>query len=157
MKNTILSLIKDNGKHLLVDAYSGVGTFGILLSEYFENIIGIEQSSSAVIDAKVNIKNIPNYKILIGNSEDIIKEIKSKIDVVILDPSRKGCDEKLLNNLISHPVDNIIYISCDPKTLARDLKILNEKKYKIQSITPIDLFPNTHHVESITLLKVYKK
>ena len=157
MKNTILSLIKDTGKHLLVDAYSGVGTFGILLSEYFENIIGIEQSSSAVIDAKVNIKNIPNYKILIGNSEDIIKEIKSKIDVVILDPSRKGCDEKLLNNLISHPVDNIIYISCDPKTLARDLKILNEKKYKIQSITPIDLFPNTHHIESITLLKVYKK
>ena len=157
MKNTILSLIKDNRKDLLVDAYSGVGTFGILLSEYFEKVIGIEQSSSAAIDAKINIKNITNYKILTGNSEDIIKEIKSKIDVVILDPSRKGCDEKLLNNLISHPVDNIIYISCDPKTLARDLKILNEKKYKIQSITPIDLFPNTHHVESITLLKVYKK
>ena len=157
MKNTILSLIKDNRKDLLVDAYSGVGTFGILLSEYFEKVIGIEQSSSAAIDAKINIKNITNYKILTGNSEDIIKEIKSKIDVVILDPSRKGCDEKLLNNLISHPVDNIIYISCDPKTLARDLKILNEKKYKIHSITPVDLFPNTHHVESITLLKVYKK
>ena len=157
MKNTILSLIKDNRKDLLVDAYSGVGTFGILLSEYFEKVIGIEQSSSAAIDAKINIKNIANYKILTGNSEDIIKEIKSKIDVVILDPSRKGCDEKLLNNLISHPVDNIIYISCDPKTLARDLKILNEKKYKIHSITPVDLFPNTHHVESITLLKVYKK
>jgi len=156
MKNTILSLIKDNRKDLLVDAYSGVGTFGILLSEYFEKVIGIEQSSSAAIDAKINIKNIANYKILTGNSEDIIKEIKSKIDVVILDPSRKGCDEKLLNNLISHPVDNIIYISCDPKTLARDLKILNEKKYKIHSITPVDLFPNTHHVESITLLKVYK-
>ena len=151
MKNTILSLIKDNKKHLLVDAYSGVGIFGILLSKFFDKIIGIEQSRSAVIDAKINIKNIPNYKILIGNSEDIIIEIKSKIDVLILDPSRKGCDEKLLNNLISNPVDNIIYISCDPKTLARDLKKLNEKKYKIHSITPIDLFTNTHHVESITL------
>ena len=157
MKNTILSLIKDNRKGLLVDAYSGVGTFGILLSKYFEKVIGIEQSSSAVIDANINIKNISNYKILTGNSEDIIKEIKSKIDVVILDPSRKGCDEKLLNNLITHPVDNIIYISCEPKTLGRDLKILNEKMYKIQSITPFDLFPNTHHVESITLLKVNKK
>ena len=98
MKNTILSLTKDNRKGLLVDAYSGVGTFGILLSKYFEKVIGIEQSSSAVIDANINIKNISNYKILTGNSEDIIKEIKSKIDVVILDPSRKGCDEKLLNN-----------------------------------------------------------
>ncbi|MBU93109.1 MAG: SAM-dependent methyltransferase [Chloroflexi bacterium] len=157
MKNTILSLIKTNKKKLLVDAYSGVGTFGILLSEYFEKVIGVEQSSSAVSDAKINITNIPNYKILIGNSEDVIKEIKSKIDVVILDPSRKGCDEKLLNSLTSHPVDNIIYISCEPKTLARDLEILNKEKYKIQSITPIDLFPNTHHVESITLLKVNQK
>ena len=157
MKNTILSLIKNNKKKLLVDAYSGVGTFGILLSEYFEKVIGIEQSNSAVSDANINIKNIANYKILTGNSEDIIREIKSKIDVVILDPSRKGCHEKLLNNLISNPADNIIYISCDPKTLARDLEILNKEKYKIESITPIDLFPNTHHVESITLLKVNQK
>ena len=142
---------------MLVDAYSGVGTFGILLSEYFEKVIGIEQSNSAVSDANINIKNIANYKILTGNSEDIIREIKSKIDVVILDPSRKGCHEKLLNNLISNPADNIIYISCDPKTLARDLEILNKEKYKIESITPIDLFPNTHHVESITLLKVNQK
>ena len=103
MKNTILSLIKDNKKHLLVDAYSGVGIFGILLSKFFDKIIGIEQSRSAVIDAKINIKNIPNYKILIGNSEDIIIEIKSKIDVLILDPSRKGCDEKLLNRSVSSP------------------------------------------------------
>ena len=157
MKNEILSLIKNSEKKILVDAYSGVGTFGILLSEYFEKVIGVEQSSSAVNDANINIKNIPNYSILTGNSEDIIREIKSKIDVVILDPSRKGCDVKLLNNLISNPADNIIYISCEPRTLARDLEILNNGKYKIQSIIPIDLFPNTHHVESITLLKVKQK
>jgi 23S rRNA (uracil1939-C5)-methyltransferase len=153
MKNTILSLLKNTNNNLLIDAYAGVGTFGILLSEYFKKIIGIEQSYSAVIDAKRNIRELRNYEIIIGNSEEIISTIKSKIDVLLLDPSRKGCDEKLIQNLIVNPVKNIVYISCDPKTLARDLKLLtHQSKYIIKSITPIDLFPNTHHVESITLL-----
>jgi len=153
MKNTILSLLKNTNNNLLIDAYAGVGTFGILLSEYFKKIIGIEQSYSAVIDAKRNIRELRNYEIIIGNSEEIISTIKSEIDVLLLDPSRKGCDEKLIKNLIVNPVKNIVYISCDPKTLARDLKLLtHQSKYIIKSITPIDLFPNTHHVESITLL-----
>lgn len=153
MKKIILSLLKNTNNNLLIDAYAGVGTFGILLSKKFKKIIGIEQSYSAVIDAKKNINELNNYEIIIGNSEEIISTIKSEIDVLLLDPSRKGCDEKLIQNLLINPVKNIIYISCEPKTLARDLKILtHESKYIIKSITPIDLFPNTHHVESITLL-----
>jgi 23S rRNA (uracil1939-C5)-methyltransferase len=153
MKNTILSLLKNTNNNLLIDAYAGVGTFGILLSNYFKKIIGIEQSYSAVVDAKYNIRELGNYEIIIGNSEEILSTIKSEIDVLLLDPSRKGCDEKLIQNLIVNPVKNIIYISCEPKTLARDLKLLtHQSKYIIKSITPIDLFPNTHHVESITLL-----
>ncbi len=157
MSRIINSLIKDINKNILIDAYAGVGTFGILLKEKFNNIIGIEQSYSAVIDAKQNIKNINNYNMVIGNSEEVISAIKPKIDLLLLDPSRKGCDEKLLENLILNPVKNIIYISCEPKTLGRDLNLLTQNsKYKIISINPIDLFPNTHHVESITLLKLKK-
>ena len=157
MSRIINSLIKDINKNILIDAYAGVGTFGILLKEKFNNIIGIEQSYSAVIDAKQNIKKIKNYHMVIGNSEEVISAIKPKIDLLLLDPSRKGCDEKLLENLILNPVKNIIYISCEPKTLGRDLNLLTQNsKYKIISINPIDLFPNTHHVESITLLKLNK-
>ena len=157
MSRIINSLIKDINKNILIDAYAGVGTFGIILKEKFNKIIGIEQSYSAVIDAKQNIKNINNYNMVIGNSEEVISAIKPKIDLLLLDPSRKGCDEKLLENLILNPVKNIIYISCEPKTLGRDLNLLTQNsKYKIISINPIDLFPNTHHVESITLLKLNK-
>tara|TARA_B100001996_G_C18616741_1_gene576045 strand:- start:677 stop:1327 length:651 start_codon:yes stop_codon:yes gene_type:complete len=153
MTEIILSLIENIDKELVVDAYAGVGTFGIMLNEKFKKIIGIEQSYSAVVDARSNIKNLDNYEMIIGNSEEIISAIKTKIDLLILDPSRKGCDEKLIENLILQPVKNIIYISCDPKTLARDLKMLTQNcVYEIRSINPIDLFPNTHHVESITLL-----
>ena len=153
MTEIILSLIDGIDKNLLVDAYAGVGTFGIMLNKKFKKIVGIEQSYSAVIDAKSNIKNLDNYEIIIGNSEEIISAIKPKIDLLILDPSRKGCDEKLIQNLILEPVKNIIYISCDPKTLARDLSMLTQNCiYEIRSINPIDLFPNTHHVESISLL-----
>ena len=157
MSRIINSLIKDINKNILIDAYAGVGTFGIILKEKFNKIIGIEQSYSAVIDAKQNIKKIKNYHMVIGNSEEVISAIKPKIDLLLLDPSRKGCDEKLLENLILNPVKNIIYISCEPKTLGRDLNLLTQNsKYKIISINPIDLFPNTHHGESITLLKLNK-
>ena len=155
MTEIILSLIHGIDKELLVDAYAGVGTFGIMLNKNFKKIIGIEQSYSAVVDAKSNIKSLDNYEMIIGNSEEIISAIKSKIDLLILDPSRKGCDEKLIQNLLLQPVKNIIYISCEPKTLARDLKLLTEKCiYELRSINPIDLFPNTHHVESISLLSL---
>ena len=155
MTEIILSLIQGIDKGLLVDAYAGVGTFGIMLNKNFKKIIGIEQSYSAVVDAKSNIKSLDNYEMIIGNSEEIISAIKSKIDLLILDPSRKGCDEKLIQNLLLQPVKNIIYISCEPKTLARDLKLLTEKCiYELRSINPIDLFPNTHHVESISLLSL---
>ena len=157
MTEIILSLIDGIDKNLLVDAYAGVGTFGIMLNKKFKKIVGIEQSYSAVIDAKSNIKNLDNYEMIIGNSEEIISAIKPKIDLLILDPSRKGCDEKLIQNLILEPVKNIIYISCDPKTLARDLSMLTQNCiYEIRSINPIDLFPNTHHVESISLLTLKK-
>ena len=157
MASIINSLITDISKNILIDAYAGVGTFGIILKEKFNKIIGIEQSYSAVIDAKQNIKNIKNYHMVIGNSEEVISTIKPKIDLLLLDPSRKGCDEKLLENLILNPVKNIIYISCEPKTLGRDLNLLTQNlRYKIVSVNPIDLFPNTHHVESITLLKLNK-
>ena len=155
MTEIILSLIQGIDKGLLVDAYAGVGTFGIMLNKNFKKIIGIEQSYSAVVDAKSNIKSLDNYEMVIGNSEEIISAIKPKIDLLILDPSRKGCDEKLIQNLILQPVKNIIYISCEPKTLARDLKMLTENCiYELRSVNPIDLFPNTHHVESISLLNL---
>ena len=122
-----------------------------------EMLTQLDKSNLLLNTALDNGINFLDTAACYGNSEEVISAIKPKIDLLLLDPSRKGCDEKLLENLILNPVKNIIYISCEPKTLGRDLNLLTQNsKYKIISINPIDLFPNTHHVESITLLKLNK-
>ena len=151
-----------NGNGILLDLYCGAGTIGLSMSEKASEIVGIEIVPSAVICAKENAKlnGIENASFYCGDAADAeglrtpVERERGKLspDTVILDPPRKGCDAQLLHFLAERGVPRIVYVSCGPDTLARDCAILRELGYEIGSVTPVDLFPRTGHVESVVCL-----
>ena len=141
------------GTEVLLDAYAGVGTFAILLAPYASKVIAIEESSAAVADAKVNAENTPNVEFILGKTEEVLGDLDSVPDAVVLDPPRAGCQSAAIDSLLRLYPENVVYVSCDPDTLARDLKMLCSGAYSIDSIQPLDMFPQTHHVENIVILK----
>ena len=141
------------GSEVLLDAYAGVGTFAILLAPYASKVIAIEESSAAVADAKVNAENTHNVEFILGKTEEVLGDLDSVPDAVVLDPPRAGCQSAAIDSLLRLYPENVVYVSCDPDTLARDLKMLCSGAYSIDSIQPLDMFPQTHHVENIVILK----
>ena len=147
------------GEETIFDLYCGIGTIGICASKYAKKLYGIETVPEAIEDARENarINKIPNAEFMVGNVEevlpDFVKENKIVPDVVFIDPPRKGCDKIVLETLMGVKPKKIVYISCNPATLARDLKIL-EEKYDIKEITPVDMFPFTSHVECVAVLQL---
>ena len=149
-------LLGENCGHV-ADLYCGIGSIGLYLADKAEKITGVEIVESAIKDAQINAKlnGIENAEYILGASEDVLPEIikkGEKLDAVILDPPRKGCHKALLDCLLETKPKKIVYISCNPATLARDLDILSEK-YTISTVTPVDMFPNTQHVETVVLLQ----
>jgi 23S rRNA (uracil1939-C5)-methyltransferase len=139
----------------IVDAYCGVGTFALLLAHHVGKVIAIEESASAIKDAQWNTRDFDNIEILKGKVEDILPTLSSKIDGFVIDPPRAGCQPIVLETLIQHPVTRIVYVSCDPSTLARDLDILchQHPTYRLCSVQPLDMFPQTAHIECIAILE----
>ena len=144
---------------LLVDAYAGVGVFAILLSRYVSRSIAIEESASAVEDGRSNADGLTNVEFIQRRTEDALAEFEqlcgpgSKPDAVILDPPRVGCHPRALESLIRLGPDRVAYVSCDPPSLARDLGTLVEGGYRVSEVQPVDMFPQTYHVESVTSLR----
>lgn len=153
----ISEIIKNIDLKFVIDAYCGIGTFSLFLSGRAGRILGIEENNEAIEMAKDNaaLNNMNNLTFLAGKVEDLLYETSEdkKVDLIILDPPRKGCDKKVLQSLIKIKARNLIYISCKPSTLARDLAVLKEGGYKIELIQPVDMFPHTHHIECICYLK----
>lgn len=146
------------GHEIVFDLYSGVGSIGIFLSGDVGQVYGIEIEKEAVEMANRNIQenNISNAEYIAGSVEDKIVEFeqrKIKPDVIVVDPPRKGLDEKSIEYLLKFKPKKIGYVSCNPATLARDLKCL-EEAYHIQKITPVDMFPYTSHVECVAVLQL---
>ncbi len=141
------------------DLYCGIGTIGIFASNKVKKIIGIEVVPEAIENAKENAENnnVKNSLFLVGEVEKLLPELveKEEADIVFIDPPRKGCDRLVLDTLLKVEPKKIIYISCNPATLARDVKILKEK-YELIEVQPVDMFPYTSHVESISTLKLKK-
>jgi 23S rRNA (uracil1939-C5)-methyltransferase len=139
----------------VVDAYCGVGTFALLLAPHVGKVIAIEESASAIKDAQWNARDVDNIEILKGKVEDILPTLTSPIDGFVIDPPRAGCQQIVLDALIQHPVARIVYVSCDPSTLARDLDILchQHPTYRLCSVQPLDMFPQTAHIECIAVLE----
>lgn len=146
-----------NKNDTVVDAYCGIGTIGITAAKYAGNVIGIELNPKAVEDAQVNaqINNIKNIRFFEGDAGDFLVEYarNKKADVVIMDPPRSGSDEAFLKSLIKIKPRSIVYISCNPDTQIRDVKILEKGGYKAEKCMPFDLFPYTEHIENICVLK----
>lgn len=136
----------------ILDLYCGTGTIGIFLSQIATSVVGIEVVEDAVIAARSNadINNVENIKFICGRVEDYIDGFNN-IDLIIVDPPRSGLDKKTIDNVKRINPKEIIYVSCDPMTLVRDLKEL-EEDYLIKEITPVDMFPNTHHLECVSVL-----
>lgn len=145
-----------NGTLYLIDAYCGVGVFGICSARNFKEVIGIEISETSVKFANHNAtqNNISNAKFISGIAENIFQNINfpGNYTSVIIDPPRAGCSESFIYQLLSFSPKKIIYISCAPDTQARDIKLLS-KKYKITEMQPVDMFPQTRHIENIAVLE----
>lgn len=144
------------GRETVLDIYCGTGSIGLFLADRAKQIFGIESNVGAVQDARDNacLNSIENAEFHAGRAEDVLPKIAQEIkaDVVILDPPRKGCDQALLEAVITTAPERIVYVSCNPATLARDLRLLEERGYKTREVQPIDMFPHTNHVECVSLL-----
>lgn len=139
----------------IVDAYCGVGTFALLMADHVGKVIAIEESTSAIKDAQWNFRDANNVEVRLGKVENILPKIAASIDGFVIDPPRAGCEATVLDTLIQHPVARIVYVSCNPVTLARDLNILchDSGVYRLRSTQPLDMFPHTAHIESVSVLE----
>ena len=155
--NTAIEMANLSKDDILFDLYCGIGTIGIFASEYVKKVYGIEIVEQAIEDAKENAKlnNIKNIEFYAGDVEKVFSNLmKNKQvypDVIIVDPPRKGLDENTISNILAVEPKKVIYISCNPATMVRDMKILSEK-YEIGNIQPVDMFPFTSHVECCSVL-----
>jgi len=145
------------GKEKVIDAYCGIGTISLVAAKKAFKVFGIEVVKPAIQDARRNaeMNHLKNVFFEVGEAEIVIQKWKKfKFDVIFVDPPRKGCDKALLDAVIGMKIPKIVYISCDPGTLARDLKILADGGYSILEVTPFDMFPQSVHVETVTLLSL---
>ena len=148
----VFEIISKNNYNNIIDLYCGVGTLGIPINK--NKLYGIETSNSSVKDAITNAKiNNQNNNIYILGDSSKISEIKDKIDMIIIDPPRSGINKQTMNHLLKSNIKEIIYMSCNPHTLAKNLNLLKEK-YIIKESYILDMFPQTYHIESITILTI---
>ncbi len=143
-------------KPAILDAYAGISAIGICLSDVAKKVVSIEENLKSVELAKdtAEMNNISNIDIYGGDAEDFFKKQKQKFDIVILDPPRKGCTPDSLSYAMELCKGHIIYVSCNPATLARDLKILKDNGCTIKSVQPFDMFCHTYHIENVVIIEV---
>ncbi len=137
----------------LLDVYCGVGLFSAFLASKCERVIGIESSASACEDFAINLDEFDHVELYEGLAEEIIPHLEAKPDIVLVDPPRAGLEKRVVDGILKLNPHVIAYVSCDPSTLARDVKRLIEGGYLLKQITPFDLFPQTYHIESISLFE----
>lgn len=154
--NRVLTQLNLQGNEIVIDLYCGIGTFTLPIAKKVKQVIGVESYNLSIEQANRNaeINEIENVKFILGESEIIFPEIDEKPDLVILDPPRKGCQPQVIETLLTVKPQKIVYISCHPATLARDLQQLCQNgDYKLTFVQPGDLFPQTPHVETAVILE----
>ena len=153
--NKVVEFAELTGKETVLDAYCGTGTIGLYLAGNAKKILGIERYGQAVEDAKKNAERnqISNCEFWTGEVEKYLDEIqKLKLDLIVVDPPRSGCSTEMLEALNQTGAKRMVYVSCNPSTLARDAKWLVGEGWEIKKVQPVDMFPHTSHVECVTLL-----
>ncbi|MFN7251394.1 MAG: 23S rRNA (uracil(1939)-C(5))-methyltransferase RlmD [Anaerobacillus sp.] len=147
------------GSETVIDAYCGIGTISLFLAQRAKHVYGVEIVPEAIDDAKRNAKlnHMENVDFAVGQAEKVIPWWYAqgiRADCIVVDPPRKGCDEALLETIIKMKPKRVVYVSCNPATLARDLRVLEDGGYKTLEVQPVDMFPHTTHVETVALIEL---
>lgn len=155
--DTVMEFAGLSGEETVLDLYCGIGTISLYLSERGGRVVGIEAVEEAVQDARRNAERngVANVQFGAGRVEAVIGEISAqvpKVDVVVMDPPRKGCKASVLEAVAGVNPERIVYVSCNPSTLARDVKILAGHGFSVEAVQPVDMFPHTAHVETVVLM-----
>lgn len=150
------------GREEVVDAYCGIGTISLFLAQKARLVVGIETVEAAIRDARANARRngVDNIDFITGDVERVLPELWEqgfRPDVIVLDPPRKGCAPTALDTFARMQPDRIVYVSCNPTTLARDLGYLAQKGYEVRQVQPVDMFPQTAHVETVVLMSRVEK
>jgi 23S rRNA (uracil1939-C5)-methyltransferase len=148
----VIDRLQPEPQHVVIDAYSGVGTFAVLVAPLVRQVVGIEEARSAVRDAIDNARDVRNLRFVQAKTEEALPELDARPDAVVLDPARAGCHPDVLKALLQQRPRRVVYVSCDPSTLARDLRILVDGGYTLDEVQPLDMFPQTYHIESVATL-----
>ncbi len=150
IESVLKFLTKDD--KTIIDAYAGVGTFTAFIAQRADRVIAIEESRSSYKDAQVNLKDFDNITYLCEKTEEALYRKDINAHAIVIDPPRIGVAKTVLDAISEKRIKKIVYVSCEPSTLARDLKYLNEKGYKLIEVQPIDMFPQTYHIENVALM-----
>lgn len=150
---TVRAALDPQPHQVLLDLYCGVGTFGLALAPYVRRVIGVEESAAALKDAAHNARDVQNVEFVAGRTEEALAALAEPADAVVVDPPRIGCRPGALEALLRLAPRRLAYVSCDAASLARDLRILVDGGFTLRSVQPVDMFPQTSHVETVTLLE----
>ncbi len=150
--DTLEEYLSPLGHELLLDVYCGVGTFGLSLAHRVAKVIGVDEDQAAIEDALHNSQDTANTEFLQGTAEEVLPALEEKVDLVILDPPRRGCRRQAVEALVKLAAPKVVYVSCDPATLARDVGRMAQAGYEVVDVQPVDMFPQTCQVEAIALL-----
>ena len=153
MVELIESMLGLDGNGTLLDAYSGVGTFSVLLAPHVERVIAIEESAAGVADAQANAAGLSNIEFMQGKSEELMPGLAGDVDYVILDPPRAGCMPDALDAVARMRPAKVVLVSCDTEAMARDQARMVGDGFRLVSVQPVDMFPQTRHVEVLSLLE----
>ncbi len=148
----VLAKLNPGGTEIVLDAYCGVGLFTRFIAPRADRVIGIEASRSAVEDARLNLAAVERIDLYDGLVEDVLPALEMHIDAAVVDPPRAGCGSKVMQSLIDRKIDRLVYVSCDPATLACDVRQLIDQGYRLVEVQPLDMFPHTYHIESVGLM-----
>lgn len=149
---TVRAVLDPRPSDALLDLYCGVGTFGLALAPHVRRVIGVEESAAALKDARYNARDLDNVEFVIGRTEEVLGLLAEPADAAIVDPPRAGCRPEALRFLLDLAPRKLVYVSCDATTLARDLRVLVDGGFTVRSVQPVDMFPQTYHVETVSLL-----
>lgn len=149
------------GEEIVLDIYCGIGSISLFLAQKAKKVYGIELVEAAISDARENaeINNISNAEFYVGRAEEVVPDLYNKgvyADLVVVDPPRRGCDEEVLATIVEMEVKRLVYVSCNPATLARDLAYLVDRGYRLDKVQPVDMFPHSSHVECVIKIQRVK-
>ena len=155
--DTAIRFLDPKPDEIIADVYCGIGTISLAIAKHAGKVIGIECVPEAIEDAKKNaaLNGVSNAEFLCGLAEDVLPSLVKngmRPDAIVIDPPRKGCEEPVLCAIAESGVRRLVYVSCNPATLARDVKILSSFGFSVQSVQPVDMFPHTQHVECVTMM-----